>query len=182
MVDQKFEFKRIFRLLGEVWFYTISIWGIYVIGKIVTGTFCFSLDFLVQTIKAFFPVICSHYWFVTAYVILMFVSPFFNKMILVIDKRTYQMLLTTLIIIFCVLDGGLPKVLKGMAEGRLIPVFIMYFIAGYIKKYVDKEKGNFKKHLLVAIVGYLLLYTTVVGIEVVGAMLKSENIMKAYYG
>lgn len=183
MVDQKFKLKRIFRLLGEVWFYTISIWGIYVISKIVAGTFCFSFEFFVQTVKAFFPVLLSHhcYWFVTAYIILMFLTPFFNKLILIMDKRMYQMLLATLIVIFCVLDGGIPIILGGMSEGKLIPVFIMYFIAGYIKKYVDNEKTNSKKHLMVAILGYLLLYATVIGILITGAVLKSEKIIGYSY-
>lgn len=181
MVEQKFKLKRILRLLGEVWFYTISIWGAYVLGKIAMGTFRVSFDFFAQTVKAFFPVLFSHYWFVTAYIILMFLTPFFNKFIAILDKHMYQMLLVTLIVIFFVLNGGLPKIFQDMSEGRLIPVFIMYFIAGYIRKYVDNGKVSFKKCLAVAISGYLLLYATCVGIGIVGTVLESERIIGYCY-
>ncbi len=181
MVDQKFKLKRIFRLLGEVWFYTISIWGIYILSKIVMGTFCFSFDFFADTVKVFFPVLFSYYWFVTAYIILMFLTPFFNKFILIMDKRMYQIFLATLIAIFFVLKGGLPEIFSGMSEGRLIPVFVMYFIAGYIKKYVDNRKANSKKHLVIAISAYLLLYVTCVGIGIFGTLLESETIIRYCY-
>lgn len=181
MVEQEFKLKRLFRLLGEVWFYTIGIWGIYIIVKIVMRTFCFSFEFFVQTVKAFFPVLFSHYWFVTAYIILMLLAPFFNKLILTMNKKEYQLLLALLIIIFCVLEGGIPVVLHGMSEGRIMPVFIMYFIAGYIKKHVDNQKDNSKKHLYVAILAYLLLYATAVGIGIISAVLKSESLIEYCY-
>lgn len=68
-----------------------------------------------------------------------------------------------------------------MTEGRLIPVFIMYFIAGYIKKYVDNRKANSKKHLVIAISAYLLLYVTCVGIGIFGTILESEKIIRYCY-
>ncbi len=182
MVDQKFKLKKIFRLLGEVWFYTLSIQGIYVLSKIATGgEFVFSYDSFIETLSVFFPVLFSYYWFVTAYIILMFLSPFFNKLILVMDKRMYQMLLATLIVIFVVLEGGLPVLLNGMSEGRLIPVFIMYFIAGYIKRYVDSGKANSKKHLVIAISAYLLLYASAVGFGIIGALLDSGRLIDCCY-
>lgn len=180
MVDQQFNLKRIFRLLGEVWFYTLSFFAVYVIAKVVMGEFTLVSGFK-QAVFGFFPVLFSHYWFVTAYVILMFLAPFFNKLIDTMDKHTYQMLLAAIIVIFCVIDGGIPKALRGMSNGRLIPVFIMYFIAGYIKKYVSADKNNAGKHLGIAILGYLVLYATFVVIELVGAALDSKIIMENCY-
>ena len=37
MVEQQFNLKRIFRLLGEVWFYSIGIFVIYIIHCILRG-------------------------------------------------------------------------------------------------------------------------------------------------
>ena len=136
-----------------------------------------------QAFKAFFPVLTTHYWFVTAYIILMFFSPFFNQFIFMINKHTYQMLLTMLIFIFCIIMGGFPLFLKGMSEGRLIPVFIMYFIAGYIKKYAktDTNNNNSKKHLLIALLVYILLFASVICIEIIGVTLNSDKIIKSCY-
>ena len=180
MVDQQFSVKRILRLLGEVWFYTISIWGLYVVAKAIVGTLSFSSAFKLA-INSFFPILFSHYWFVTAYVILMILAPFFNKLINVIDKRTYQLLLAVLITIFFIIGGGLPKVFPGMSEGRLIPVFVMYFVAGYIKKHVNNNINNSKKHLWIAVLGYIFLYATFIGIEMIGSILDSETIMGYCY-
>lgn len=68
-----------------------------------------------------------------------------------------------------------------MSEGRLIPVFAMYFIAGYIKKYVRSDKNNSIKHFMIAVLGYLLLYASFVGIQVIGNILQSEKIMSYCY-
>lgn len=180
MVDQQFNLKRIFRLLGEVWFYSLSIWCIYIAGKIASGTFGLS-SVLDETLRSFFPVLLSRYWFVTAYVILMFMAPFFNQVISMLDKRAYQLLLATLIVIFFVLEGGIPKALFNMADGRIVPVFIMYFVAGYIKKHVDNNKNNFSRHLIIAISGYALLYLSCIMIGVIGDALDNPSIIRSCY-
>ena len=52
--------------------------------------------------KAFIPISTEKYWFMTAYVILMIVAPFFNKSIEVMEKHTFEKLLLVLISIFYV--------------------------------------------------------------------------------
>ena len=179
MVNQQITLKKILRLWGEVLFYSISVWIVYAVVKLCAGS---DVSFFsLQTIKAFFPVLFTHYWFVTAYIILMILSPFFNKLISIMDKHLYQALLTALIVIFILFDGGIPGVLDDMSEGRLIPVFIIYFIAGYIKKYDDSSKNNAKKHFGVAILGYILLYGTFIGVGIIGDILNSEMIIKQCY-
>lgn len=180
MVDKQITLKKIMRILGEVWFYTVSIWLIFLAVSLLNGSGDWK-TLLKEGILAFFPVLFSHYWFVTAYIILMILSPFFNKLISAFDKRTYQLFLLAIIIIFVVIDGGIPKVLSGMSEGRLIPVFIIYFIAGYIKKYVTGKKNNAQKHIAVAVFMYLLLYASFVVIGLVGDMLNSKAIIAYCY-
>lgn len=180
MVDKQITLKKIMRILGEVWFYTISIWLIFLAVGILNGS-CDWKILLKEGLCAFFPFLFSHYWFVTAYIILMILSPFFNKLISVFDKRTYQFFLFTIIIIFVIIDGGIPKTLQGMSEGRLIPVFIMYYIAGYIKKYVTGKKNNARKHIAVSVFMYFLLYLSCVVIGTVGDMLNSETIIAYCY-
>lgn len=101
MVDQKITTKKILYLWGEVWFYTIGIWVIFLITNILNETGNFH-EFLEEGIFAFFPVTATHYWFVTAYIILMVLSPFFNRLILIMNKRTYQYFLVAVIVFFVV--------------------------------------------------------------------------------
>ena len=46
-----------------------------------------------SVVKAFIPISTEKYWFMTAYVILMIVAPFFNKSIEVMEKHTFEKLL-----------------------------------------------------------------------------------------
>lgn len=182
MVDRKIELNKILRISGEVWFYTISIYCVFLVVNILNQSGSFS-SLLREGIWALFPILLSHYWFVTAYIILMVLSPFFNKLISVMDKRMYCCFLLTIITIFVIIDGGLPHVfLEGMSDGRLIPVFIMYFIAGYIKKYGSAREGDkAQKHITVAVFTYLMLFATVVVIDLAGGFLNSPAIVSMCY-
>ncbi len=181
MVDQPFRLKRLLRLLGTVWFYTLSIWGVSVAVQLINGSFALNAASIKSAIFAFFPVTFSYYWFVTAYVLLMLLSPFLNKLIHALDKGTYQAFLAVIIAIFFVADGGLPAVFRGMAEGRLFPVLGLYFVAGYLKLHVDPHKPCAKKHLLLALAAYALLYASFYGITLVGELLHSDRIKSMCY-
>lgn len=130
---------------------------------------------------AFFPILNSHYWFVTAYIILMILSPYFNKLILTLNHKEYHNLLISIIVIFVVLQGGLPNVFPGMSNGRLIPVFIMYFIAGYIKRFRTEKKNNANKHFSMAIIFYILLFTSFYLITYSGVKLGDQSILDLRY-
>lgn len=180
MVDQNFKIKKIFCILGEVWFYTIGIYIIFLIVNLSNQTISIS-DIIKQGIFAIFPISFSHYWFMTAYIILMILSPFLNKWISTMDKHMYQLFLGT-ISIFVVLEGTIPKILNGMiGNGRLIPVFFLYFVAGYIKKYVNNEKRNAKKHIVIAFWTYMLLFATVIGMDLIGNIFNNDKIISFCY-
>ena len=139
MIEQEITPKKIFKVAGEVWFFTIGIWLIWVAYLMIIGKFEL-IDILINTVYAFFPILFSYYWFVTAYIILMILSPFLNAFIKSMDKTQYSRFLLTILVIFVVLAGGFPGFLSGMIEGRIVPVFVVYFVAGYIRKFVDKNK------------------------------------------
>lgn len=180
MVEQNISTKKLLKLAGEVWFYTISIWLIWIVWNIFQNQLDMTL-YLKQTALAFFPILFSHYWFVTAYIILMILSPFFNKLIFSLNEQDYRDYLFSLIIIFVVLGGGFPKIFSGMFEGRLIPVFIIYFIAGYLRRFGNKKKRNSSRHFVVALIFYFLLFASFYFITFLGSKFGSETIMGMRY-
>lgn len=180
MVQQDFSLKRILKLAGEIWFYAIGIWAVWLALNIYQGEVQLGTT-LVQTVYAFFPLLFTHYWFATAYTILMILSPFFNKLIFSMDRKNYRTFLTILIVIFVVLQGGIPKALQEMSEGRLIPVFIMYFIAGYLKRFRTERKYNAARHFSVAAGVYILLIASSYIITLLGVMLDSQSIVSQQY-
>ena len=186
MIDQNISFKKILNLIGEVWSYTIGIWIIWIIKNVSMGDIIIKECFI-ETLYAFFPVLFSHYWFVTAYVILMILSPFLNKLIFSLAHRDYGIFLGTILVIFVVLDGsvpqidGVPKILSGMTGGRLIAVFIMYFIAGYIRRFGKIERNNISRHLGNAIVFYFALFATFYCFTYIGITRDNQEILNLRY-
>lgn len=156
MVEKNVSLKKLLLLWGEVFFYSVFFGGIRIIIAICTNSDELS-GLLQETHKMLFPLLFCQYWFVTAYFILMIISPFLNKIIWLFDKRTYQEFLLVLVVIFIIVGGGIPRVLEGMS-GRLMPLFLYYFIAGYIRRFINVNTRNSKKHFLVAIIGYMCLY------------------------
>lgn len=181
MVEQKITSKKLLKLAGEVWFYTISIWLIWIISNIALDNPFDRVELFKQTLSAFFPILFSHYWFVTAYIILMILSPFLNKLIFSLDKKQYQTFLISILLIFVVLSGGFPKFFSGMMGGRLIPVIIMYFIAGYLRRFDDLKKKNSARHFLVALICYVLLFISCYFITFLGLKLNNEAILEERY-
>lgn len=180
MVDQKTTLKRILKLWGQVFFYTVSIWAIWVVVKAVQG----GLNYKVvakQGLFAFFPVLARHYWYVSAFVIVMLLSPFLNKIIQSLSQRAYSRLLTILIIIFVVIIGGIPKLLTDMVGGRLVAMIVVYFIAGYIKRFRTEKKNNAGKHLLVAFLSFIVLFAGTYLITYVGVKTNNAFILKNIY-
>ncbi len=180
MVDQKTTLKRILKLWGQVFFYTVSIWAIWVIVKAIQGGLNYK-DVAKQGLFAFFPVLTRHYWYVTAFVIVMILSPFLNKLIQSLSQRAYSGLLATLIIIFVVIIGGIPKLLTDMVGGRLVFMIVVYFIAGYIKRFRTARKNNAWKHLLVAFLSFVVLFAVTYLITFVGVKTNNLFLLKNVY-
>lgn len=179
MVDQKFTIRKFLRLAGDVWTYTLGIGIVFVSYILLHDNFRISFGSAVMlTIRSLFPIMFSHYWFVTAYVILMFFSPFLNKLIYSMDQNTYRKFLAIYIIISVVLDGGVFYALDGMADGRLFPILLMYFMGGYIKKFGCPQKLGAKKFLVIAFLGYILLYLSIVGIGFLGNWLDISQLVE----
>ena len=180
MVDQTTNLKRILKLWGQVFFYTASIWAIWVIVKAIQGGLNYKI-IAKQGLFALFPVLTRHYWYVTAFVIVMLLSPFLNKIIQSLSQRAYSRLLAILIIIFVVIIGGIPKLLTDMVGGRLVAMIVVYFIAGYIKRFRTEKKNNAGKHLLVAFLSFIVLFAGTYLITYVGVKTNNAFILKNIY-
>lgn len=180
MVDKNLSFKKLLILWGEVFFYSVIFWGIEIIVAIMIQSAELK-DILGDVFCVLFPILFSEYWFVTAYFILMILTPFFNKIIWSFDKTNYKRFLFVLISIFVVIDGGIPRVLEGMSSGRLIPVFIFYFIAGYIKRFVNVEHNNSRKHFLIAGIAYFMLYGISVTLICLSLLVTNVNFLQFSY-
>lgn len=112
-----------------------------------------------------FPVTSNKYWFVSVYVMMLFVSPLLNIVLNKMNKEQHFRAICASIMIFSVL----PIVLfwsKGvLSDGKDIMWFLtLYIIAAYIRKYdVQIKNKAVIKFFLISIIGTVLLETSIKG-------------------
>ena len=93
MVDAKFKAERIVRLYLEVVFYSVPMTiGLYLAGQ---------AGGMRNVIQGLLPFFGRSVWFASAYISLIALSPFLNKVFL-LPKRSQQVLLVLLVILFCI--------------------------------------------------------------------------------
>ena len=160
MCKGKFSFKKIIKLTLETYFYSlISIFIMYKLGIYETNT--------KTIISMIFPI--NAYWFLKAYILLLFVSPFLNILIENMDKKTYQNLLLITLIIWCVIPTIFGVLRNGtesiMFYSRFIWAIIMYFVGAYIRIYSLKLINSIKKSSLIAIVTFCIMLLSIVVIQ-----------------
>lgn len=121
------EFKRtsISRLLAQVWFYSIAI---FLVCKFGFG-YHYSLSSLVTV---FLPTLFNEYWFLTAYVILLLLSPFLNLLIKAISRTQYLHLLATVLILWMGIRTFTTSEMMGSAVPHMVT---LYLVGAYFRQY-----------------------------------------------
>jgi surface polysaccharide O-acyltransferase-like enzyme len=133
MVKASFQFKRFFRLLCQVLFYSLlipavlSLLGLPTIAK---------EDGFYGVLTYFLPVSTGHYWFITAYVSLYLICPFLNAAFEEMPKRQLGKIIIILLVLFCGVKSFVPIELSMDDGGRGIIWFICLYLTGaYIRTY-----------------------------------------------
>lgn len=158
---QVFNFKRILKFWGQVFFYsvllTIIAW-ITSIGEVG----------IKELIKMMFPLTFGTWWFASTYFVLYLIHPFLNRFLHSINKQTYQKLLVLLVIIWCII----PTFTTFNYQGNDLLWFItLYCITGYIKLFGLNPKFHTKHYFFLWLVCSLLTYLTAVIFALLGTKL-----------
>lgn len=138
MVSKEANFKKLIKLWGQVVFYSVGLYFfLFLMGYIEFNLF--------QSIKSILPIIMNQYGFVTAYFILMILSPFLNKFILSLDRLELKKLVIILFVLFIVFGAGFP--VGVITNSYIALLIIIYLFISYIKLYVSVKKIH-KKYIL----------------------------------
>lgn len=133
LVKSKFSLKKLILLILEVDFYNLICMLIAV--KLGVYQPVNTKDYLLFV----FPVILIQYWFVTAYILVYILSPYFNKLINSLNKQEYNNLLFILLIIWSVIPSIFGIFYNNtetlLFYSRFIWFIVMYFIGAYIRIY-----------------------------------------------
>lgn len=167
LTSKKFRLTRIVSLWCEVFFYSVLIAAIGLLTGIADPEQYFNL-FNIQFFLL--PGINQHYWFASAYIVMLFFSPLLNKAIDTLTKRQYETVMLCLLGLFCLVTTLSPYELPIDDSGNSFVWFlVLYLIAGYIKKYGIKGMED----------RALFLFLAFVGLEYV-AILATGLFVKAY--
>lgn len=134
--------KKIINLIINIIFYCLGIYLILVIiGKetlSITSVFKYSIYSIIQ------------YWFMTAYIILMFISPYINEYLLLIKNNTkrYNYFLIVLFGILCVYGFIIKDEIVSVRNGySVIYALYLYIIGNYIKTNFFVDKFNKSQYI-----------------------------------
>ena len=146
LITSKFKIERVLKVILETIFYTFTITIIlYLLGKA-------NQQDIAKSIMPFAPTKFS-YWFVNKYLAVILLSPFICKVCATINKRQYQILLVTLLLIGSSLLTVFPF---GELFGNgfsLLWMTIVFITGGYLRLYTPKFK-----YWGIATLGLLILY------------------------
>ena len=119
-----FDFKKILKLVGGIWLYSIILF----IFSVVIGNSVGIKDI----VTAFFPLTFSVWRFASTYFVMFLLHPFINKLLHALDKGQYRKLLVLLTVLWCVISTFLSS---NYQANQLCEFLYLYAIAGYFKIY-----------------------------------------------
>lgn len=144
LVNQRFHIKRLIILAIEVFFYSFLI---LIINKWILKTPLSMKDIVTMLL----PISFGHYWFISAYFGLSLLSPVINRAINSMTKRQHLFSILIMIVCFSLWSDFIPRSNAfGVGSGYCLTWFIvLYFIAAYIRKYIDIATINKRKALII---------------------------------
>lgn len=161
MCKSKITVRKILKIASEVWFYSLVM--LILFNTILVPTETIGGKTILQSLL---PITYNAYWFATTYIVLMLVSPFLNRFIQSMDKDMHKKLLVVCTTLFCILSS-LIRAKFGVND--LIFCINLYFVAAYIRKYVDINKLNVKMHLTGLCIATFLVFLSIFIFDFIGS-------------
>lgn len=164
MCESSMKVSRLVEIICQVLWYTLLIPVVLVLlGAVEVSSFN-----LYDILRFVFPIHMKHYWFVTAYVILLLFVPFLNVAIRYLSQK--QLMITTVLMtVYQTLPKSvLPvKFTDDNAGNGVLWLICLYLIAAYIRKYGIPFFSSLRKSLLCYISGALVMFISLIVMRVV---------------
>ncbi|MBQ6381814.1 MAG: acyltransferase [Clostridia bacterium] len=149
-----FNFKKIARFWGQIFFYSITF---YCLNSFLTAEFS-----IVNLIKSFFPLTFQIWWFASTYFVLFLLHPFINKLLLQLNKRSFQTLICLLVFMWIIIPTFL---FSSYQSNSLLTFITIYCIAGYIRLYGLSPALKTKHFFFVFCFSCLIIYASNIAIR-----------------
>lgn len=158
LIESKFKLKKIFIIIGQVYFYSIGLFFIFV----GLGISDFSLN---SFIKSVLPITYNAYWFVTVYIVMYILSPYINSFINSLDKESLLKFILICMFLWCIIPTFL---VKSPAFSNLAWFITLYSIASYCRLYPNKYTLKYKLNLYLSLLMYFTTILSVVIFDLIG--------------
>lgn len=158
--------KRIKSLLLTTWIYSISF---FILQLLINPH---SISFL-SILQSIFPFLYNSYWFITAYILLIFFIPYINKLLLSLSRKEFSKLLWLSILLTLILPTIFPKSLSMMSE---FIKFITFYMTGAYLRQFNCIWDNKRSGLYISILGFSFLILSIIAINYLGLILQSNSI------
>lgn len=169
--SSKFKISKVLKLWIQVFFYSILIYGIFVI----CGWEKFSIKNFIRNIL---PITFEQWWFASTYFVLYLLSPFINVFLNQLDRQTYQKMLMIMTICWCFI----PTVTNSTFQSNNLIWFVyLYSIAGYIKLYKDNTEFPSKKCLALTLSLIVLTFSSVIVFDLLGRKVEFIGKYSTYF-
>ena len=159
MCESNMKVSRLLEIICQVLWYTLLIPVVLtLVGVVDVRNFN-----LYDILRFVFPIHMKHYWFVTAYVILMLFVPFLNMGIRHLSQK--QLMITTILMtVYQTLPKSfLPvKFADDDAGNGGLWLICLYLIAAYIRKYGIPFFSSLKKSLLCYVGGAICMFLSLI--------------------
>ena len=132
-----FKQSKLWKIINSAWFYRVVIMVIFSIYGFITIN-------KVQIFKDLLPIGVDNYWFLKVYILLYCISPFLNKFIQSLDKKTYQKMLGCGFIIVCIIPNLTGGEFFASTGYTLYNFVYLYFIGAYLRNYPLNKSYFFK--------------------------------------
>ena len=154
LCESSFKLNRLLTLYLQIWMYSVGVGMLAVLAQVAPSEEINTHYFL----RLLFPVSMGHYWFMTAYVFFYMMLPLIGKAVNGMSKKQLNLVLTMLLIMFCLLKSGLPFRLEEDAKGYDVLWYLCVFlVAAYIRKVGINILGKRLNCVLLYVGGCLLV-------------------------
>ena len=131
--DAEYRLKRILIVIAEVYFYTV---GVTAVMLFTSSAHISATDSIYKAIQFLLPFESEHYWFATAYLLMVLFSPILNAGVRMLDRQQMKVTILGLLLWFSLIRSFVPAILVTDDYGYGFGWFMtLYLIAAYIRRY-----------------------------------------------
>ncbi|MDD4816337.1 MAG: acyltransferase [Victivallaceae bacterium] len=142
LCQSRFRFERVAGIYFQTLYYSLFFMII-----------CFFVPLSPETpmpeivVKSLFPVCTMRYWFVSSYLLLLLLSPFFNTVIADMTRQRFLLLLGIFFFAFSFLPMIDLDIFAANKMAKPMLFVSLYFMGAYCRIYVNISTGKWKKYL-----------------------------------